>query len=145
MERFGIVAVLGVLLACEGNRDDSATGIEKPAAVEQEPMDPVKTWYQGGTLHGVSALEWQGASYENKLATCADFVAKLSTGTSLKPGVAAKMSTIEGIKPFAEALVKQLDDAMKKRDDVELNRKIYTNQTVASNVAMVIVLMGWTE
>lgn len=35
------------------------------------------SWYQGGTLHEANALTWQKASQQNKLATCADFIAGL--------------------------------------------------------------------
>lgn len=34
-------------------------------------------WYEGGTLQNASAITWQSASYRNKLATCADFVAAM--------------------------------------------------------------------
>ena len=34
-------------------------------------------WNEGGTLHKASALEWQKASYSNKLATSADMIANL--------------------------------------------------------------------
>ena len=30
-------------------------------------------WSSGGTLHGSTVIEWNKASKENKLATCADF------------------------------------------------------------------------
>lgn len=35
-------------------------------------------WYQGGTLHRASIAEWMAASYENRLATAADFVVSIS-------------------------------------------------------------------
>ena len=31
-------------------------------------------WYEGGTLHKETAKEWHSATYENRLATCSDFV-----------------------------------------------------------------------
>src|SRR5262245_27309408 len=34
-----------------------------------------KAWYTGGTLHKSKVIEWKRATKENKLATCADFVA----------------------------------------------------------------------
>ena len=43
------------------------------------PSDTVeksKLWYQGGTLHKATVAEWNTATSENKLATCADFMAK---------------------------------------------------------------------
>jgi hypothetical protein len=37
-------------------------------AVEEEP------WYVGGTLQSATVEEWHKATYENRLATCADFI-----------------------------------------------------------------------
>jgi hypothetical protein len=34
-----------------------------------------KEWYEDGTLHGATASEWLSASYQNRLATAADFLA----------------------------------------------------------------------
>lgn len=42
-----------------------------------------KKWYSGGKLHDASIDEWKISTVENKLATCADFVA----GTSENSGV----------------------------------------------------------
>lgn len=36
-----------------------------------------KEWYQGGTLHQANGLEWQKASYDNKLATMGDMAASV--------------------------------------------------------------------
>jgi len=36
-----------------------------------------KEWYEGGTLHNANSREWNNATYENKLATAADWVAKI--------------------------------------------------------------------
>jgi len=40
-------------------------------------------WYQGGTLHQKSAAEWNAASARDRLATSADFVAKVSRPSSM--------------------------------------------------------------
>lgn len=36
-----------------------------------------KKWYAGGTLHQATKAQWKSATVENKLATCADFVANV--------------------------------------------------------------------
>lgn len=36
-----------------------------------------ENWYSGGTLHSASIEQWKNATEDNKLATCADFVARL--------------------------------------------------------------------
>ncbi len=46
-------------------------------SVGPKPKD--SKWYLGGTLHSKSALEWQSATPEDKIATCADFIASLGS------------------------------------------------------------------
>ncbi len=41
-----------------------------------QPVEQVQ-WYSGGTLHQSTIEEWSKASPENKLATCADYVANV--------------------------------------------------------------------
>ncbi len=41
-------------------------------------------WYQGGTLHNVTAKEWHAATYRNRLATSADFVAGAKAASNMK-------------------------------------------------------------
>jgi hypothetical protein len=41
-------------------------------------------WYQGGTLHNATAKEWQAATYRNRLATSADFVAGAKAASNMK-------------------------------------------------------------
>jgi hypothetical protein len=51
----------------------------KPSPVPTSPHTTAQEnkWYEGGTLHKANAFEWQNASYDNKMATCADFFSKL--------------------------------------------------------------------
>ncbi|WP_415328527.1 hypothetical protein [Chryseobacterium sp. MMS23-Vi53] len=39
--------------------------------------DPELEWMKNGTLHKKTITEWKTASDENKLATCADFMANI--------------------------------------------------------------------
>jgi len=54
-------------------------------------------WYSGGSLHRATAAEWKMASYSNRLATSADFAAKLATSNG-------RNVTIEELKPLAVAM-----------------------------------------
>ncbi len=49
-------------------KNGSNTSIVKAAVNE-------KVWYAGGTLHNGTLDDWRTASFENKLATCADWAA----------------------------------------------------------------------
>lgn len=102
-------------------------------------------WYEGGTLHKKSGLEWQTASSKDKLATCADFVTAMWQNGNLKSSVANRLSTVEDVRPYAQELVDFLDAAFKPDPDSEQNRKLFTNQRVASTAVIGMVMMGWTK
>jgi hypothetical protein len=102
-------------------------------------------WYEGGTLHKKSALEWQTASKADKLATCGDFVTGMWKNGDLKPAIANRLSTVDDVRPYAQELVDFLDTALKIDPDPEQNRMMFTNQTVSSTAAIGMVMMGWTE
>ena len=104
-----------------------------------------KNWYEGGTLHSKSALEWQVASYENKLATCSDFVSTTWQNKSFKPEIQSKITSMDVVKVLSKELVKALDTALAKDPDPKKNEMMYANQTVSSSVAMLMVMMGWVE
>lgn len=67
----------------------------EPPVTTREQYQPA--WYQGGTLHNATAVEWLAGSSSNRLATSADFIAKLKAADSvsqLKVRAAALSSCI---------------------------------------------------
>jgi hypothetical protein len=75
---------------------------EKPLFADEDEKD--KEWYEGGNLHDGDVSDWNRASYKNKLATCADFVAKLYQG---------QFERVDEIRPYAGELVGCIDEAIK--------------------------------
>ena len=77
-----------------------------------------KEWYEGGTLHSAKISQWKQASYENKLATCADIPARLWLDGDLN----IKVNSMYEFKPYVQELVDFIDSATKSegvnRDDV---------------------------
>jgi hypothetical protein len=53
-----------------------------------------QNWYEGGTLHNASAGDWHNASYQNRLATAADFIAK-SVSTNNMSDLKSKATELE--------------------------------------------------
>ncbi|HDG4082616.1 TPA: hypothetical protein PCU81_002422 [Staphylococcus aureus] len=104
-----------------------------------------KGWYQGGTLHEANALTWQKATQQDKLATCADFIAGLYSKDLLVPEISEKMKSIDDFKPYASELVKQLDAAFVPESDPAQNKKMFTNQTVKSTAMMLMIMMKWVQ
>ena len=62
----GIIIVISILGSIFKN--GTSTSSAKPAVNE-------KVWYAGGTLHNGTLEDWRNASFDNKLATCADWAA----------------------------------------------------------------------
>jgi hypothetical protein len=104
-----------------------------------------KDWYVGGALHSANGLEWQEATYENKLATCSDFISKMWEGKNFKPAIQQKITTMDHIKVLSIELVRVIDGTFEKQADPELNRKAFVNQTVSETAVMLMVLMGWLQ
>lgn len=102
-------------------------------------------WYQGGTLHEASALTWQKATPQNKLATCADFIAGLYSKELLVPEISGKMKSVDDFKPYAAELVKQLDAAFSPESDPAKNKEMFSNQTVKSTAMMLMIMMKWVN
>jgi hypothetical protein len=106
-----------------------------------------KLWYQGGTLHSKTALDWQKATNKNKLATCMDFIAKMYKLKALKPSISKILSisiTKKG-RPYATQLVDFLDNAFKKDPNLKTNKKLFANQTVSGGAIMGMMMLGWLK
>tara|TARA_B100001063_G_scaffold203322_1_gene197475 strand:+ start:200 stop:652 length:453 start_codon:yes stop_codon:yes gene_type:complete len=61
----------------------------------------VSKWYEDGDLHKSYVMEWRDASYKNKLATCADWMAVVDKNISMSL-----------LKKRAEQLVICIDEAV---------------------------------
>lgn len=102
-------------------------------------------WYEGGTLHRSNALEWQSATYKNKLATCADIVTVAWQNNNLKSEIQSKISSMDSVKVLSIELVKAIDIVFEKNPNPEKNKQLFTNQKVSSFAAMLMVSMGWID
>lgn len=93
-----ICLVVGVIFAAAASTNKSnALGSTAPRQ-PSPPENPAKAWYSGGTLHSAKMSEWSRASYPNRLATSADFVAKILE----TEGIA--IPSVDQLKPLAQNL-----------------------------------------
>jgi hypothetical protein len=68
-----LVAVASMTTPANKHTDSS-----NPASMQDQQTAPTphtNAWHEGGTLHKDNGAAWATATYQNKLATCADFVA----------------------------------------------------------------------
>lgn len=160
-----LLLVVVVLLTCKESTRESAPAASASTQIPSAPFAPQEVkplasssvgpsksqpasataWYQGGTLHNKTALDWQKADDADKLATCADFLARLWMDKELKPEIMAQITTIDDLKPWAFLLAHGLDKACAKNPDPVLNKRMYTNQKVREMAALIILAAGWTR
>ena len=93
-----------------------------------------KEWYEGGTLHSANIGQWKQASYENKLATCADILARLWLDGDLN----IRVNNMYEFKPYVQELVDFIDSATKGVEGV--NR-----DNVSFFAFLGIKMMGWLK
>ena len=143
-----VVLIIGLVGYCalpkQPTTSRTATSTAPTSGQEQSQLQQGK-WYEGGTLHNAGALEWQQASYENKLATCADFVSAMWQKKSLKPSIQNQIKSMDDIRVLAQELVTQMDAVMKEKSNPEENKQIYTNQKVSDIAALLMLSMGWVK
>lgn len=119
--------------------------VEAVVDISESMPSKAAEWYEGGTLHQGNGLDWQQASYENKLATAGDLIAAAYTRKKLSPELQKAISGTDDMKVMAQELVKQLDEAFKAEPNAEENRKLFSNQQVAYFAAMIMAMSGWLE
>jgi len=78
----------------EDSKNDYKTNYESKRSQENN-------WYEGGDLHKSYVMDWRTASYKNKLATCADWMAVVDNTISMSE-----------LKTRAENLVICVDEAV---------------------------------
>lgn len=104
------------------------------ARAEKDPKPTATKWYEGGTLASADSATWNAATYENKLASCADMLASLWMSKKLKPEFSAKISSVEDFKGPAGQLVIALDKALSGDAGAA---------SVSTSAAMLMAMMGW--
>ena len=98
-----IPTILILLFSCDGNNSET-------------------DWLKNGTLHKSKVKDWKNATDENKLATCADFAAKIKEMEN------EKYKTINEMKIDAIELKSCIDAAVNGGD--------YTDHMLVSEISV---------
>lgn len=85
--RHTVLSTFVVIAVSCGGGDSTSTQSATPSASRE--------WYSGGTLHARTVQEWRAATYENRLATSADFVMTLGRCRSLPPDLRQRAEAFE--------------------------------------------------
>ena len=124
---FGSILLYSIIFtSCNSGENTTSENINKIDA---------KEWHEGGTLHTANISDWQDASYENKLATCGDWMAKLC---GPKSNNINKIQSINELKEKSEQLIICVDGAtsgIENLDNIEISE-------IALNC---MILMGYLK
>lgn len=138
----GVVTAVGVV-ACGGGQEPTAATKNQTNSAAQQPA--AKQWYEGGTLHQASGLDWHHGDDADKLATAADLIARLNNGGALSPEIASSIHNVDDLKPLAVELVVQLDGTFTPESETEQNQFVLGDQKVSTTSVMLMALMGWIK
>ncbi len=127
------------------NTTELDSGYSDNSALMNSENSKSRKWYEGGTLHKKSALDWQGSNQPDKLATCSDFVAGMWQNEKFVPRIQNSIDTVDDMKPYAQELVEYIDVATRRDPDPEQNRRLFTNQTVSAMAVFGMIEMGWLK
>lgn len=138
LSTFLLCAVIAILWhSCgDSNEDLSSPQVTKNNVAEVS----APKWYENGGLQTESALVWQTAPYNRKLATAADIYAFFWLGNKLSPSLMEQIKSMDDLKPLAENLVQELDVAFKPADTKDENTKLFTNQKVSTAAVMILIM-----
>ncbi|MEZ9233274.1 hypothetical protein AB4259_19560 [Vibrio amylolyticus] len=129
-----IFIIAAVLATCTDN--------SKPTSTTSPAPEASQNWYDGGGLQTENALVWQKASYQQKLATAADIYAHFYQNNNLAPAISSTIKGVDDLKPYAESLVLNIDEAYSAASTVEENEKMYSNQKVAETAVLLLTMQG---
>ena len=94
-------------------------------------------WFVGGNLHNKTIMEWNRGSADNKLATAGDMAEFLLP----------HLATPALVKPYAEDLVKCMDETGKKNPNADEKEKqveeVLESTHVSEVAALCATFMGW--
>ena len=146
----GIIILIGVIGAIatpdrssSGSSSSSNSNVSASASNSSQP----EWWEVDGTLRNASALEWQNASYANKLATCGDLMVISWENGVLCERISRDFESrnMDRVRFWADSLVIVLDIAMERFPDPDENERVYANQTVAEIAAFVFMMSDWMK
>ncbi len=101
-----------------------------------------RKWYEGGNLHNVTVKQWRLASNQNKLATCADFIARGITTGLLNFTLQQVYSDFDGfLKNRAQDLLLCINAYV---DGSDRSYKV-ENQPITDVAVLACVLLGWVK
>lgn len=79
-----VLGVIIVLYLIDTKGGKTKGGAELPATEKTTVKTEPEKWYEGGTLHNATMAEWKAGTEKDRLATCADFAARIKKANNQK-------------------------------------------------------------
>lgn len=103
-------------------------------------------WLYDCNLIGGNGLDWQVATYSDKLATCGTIMLMTWQENYLIPRISQNISNYNDLRPYAEELLIYLDITFQDDlDDPETNRIVFSNLTIIDTATLSMAVKGWLQ
>jgi hypothetical protein len=136
-----------MLSACAPKELSIATAASRANAksLHHLTQKTARQWHSGGTLHFGNVRDWQRATFENKRATCADYLMALSEEKLLRADVSVQSYDHKNLLSNAELLVKKLNENFQNISHKQLKNTTVDKTMIASEVLHVSAQLGWLK
>lgn len=148
----GLIALvfLGLIGMLSGEPGSVETGgaTQGDGAIASAPTSPTPSpspsaekpdWMKGESLYDATTVEWRKASYETKLTTCGEFVARALLAEQLTPEIQASATTPDRVRVLAETLVTEIDKAVSPSPDGDQSPGVALNEVAV----LAMIELGW--
>lgn len=92
------------------------------------------SWYEGGTLHSATVVEWKAASESDKLATAADWLYNAQPGWKAVIDGDPSKSQLKAFKEKSKLLSGSVDTAISETSELDT--------TKAAEIALMLIMMS---
>ena len=113
------------------------------AATTGSPL--IESASQPTILLNRSAIEWQSASYEDKVATCDLALFALWNEKALRPHIQQRITSVDDLKPYVRELVICMDAATRPDPNPYTNQRIFGDVKVHQILSASVITMGWGD
>ncbi len=131
-----------VLFACV-QQNNNIEEVASEIAAMNKANNPTNTWFVGGTLHAQDALAWQKASYQDKRATCSDFITAMHIQKMLTPSLLSYDFTPEEVQPLSEELVALINNEYNSHDNSQQNTTQLKGKKISETTIALASQKGW--
>ncbi|ENB4393856.1 hypothetical protein ABHP78_003075 [Vibrio cholerae] len=127
--------IFGIIMASCSDKTPSNSSVQNPQSTQN--ISSEAQWYQGTSIQDKTLSNWNSATYEVKLVTAANVYAYFYGEQKLSPTITSKLKTMDDLKPYAQWLVKSVDEVASSKEG-----NLISNQKISETMVMLLTLEG---